>query len=72
MEYYPEYFAISSFENITQHPKFNKSRHSVIYIHGYNEGIFTENVETVITAYQARDDHNILALDWSNYSAVIS
>lgn len=41
----------------------------MIYIHGYTEGILTKSVQTVINAYQKRNDTNIFVLNWQNYSS---
>lgn len=41
----------------------------MIYIHGYTEGLQTKSVQTVISAYQKRNDTNILLLNWQNYSS---
>ena len=40
----------------------------MIYVHGYTESLDILSVRTVITAYLTRNDTNIFALDWSNYS----
>lgn len=40
----------------------------MIYVHGYTESLEILSVRTVITAYLTRNDTNIFALDWSNYS----
>jgi hypothetical protein len=41
----------------------------MIYIHGYTEGLSTKSVQTVISAYQKRNDTNIFVLNWQNYSS---
>jgi hypothetical protein len=68
-KYYPEYFKIPNFENISTHPSFDKSLTTMIYIHGYTEGLSTKSVQTVISAYQKRNDTNIFVLNWQNYSS---
>ncbi|CAG9812274.1 unnamed protein product [Chironomus riparius] len=62
-------YKLESMADIINNPKFRKDRPTVIYIHGWLEdGEFEESVMAVRSAYRVRDDHNILAVDWSLYS----
>ncbi|XP_034943861.1 pancreatic triacylglycerol lipase-like isoform X2 [Chelonus insularis] len=50
---------------------------TVIYIHGFTESINSSSVRAIVDGYLARQDHNILAVDWSvlareNYFQVVS
>ncbi|KAL0119584.1 hypothetical protein PUN28_007790 [Cardiocondyla obscurior] len=44
--------------------RINKSKPTVIYIHGYTEHVEKESVQTVIQAYLKRNDHNTIAVDY--------
>ncbi|XP_070491648.1 lipase member H-A-like [Chironomus tepperi] len=68
-KYYTEFFAIEDFENVKLHPAFNFNKSTVLYIHGFRESVLADSVQTVVSAYLSRNDHNIFALDWSNYSS---
>ena len=68
-EYYAEYFEIQDLENVKLHPAYDQNKPSVLYIHGFRQNVLDESVQTVITAYLSRNDHNVFALDWSNYSS---
>ncbi|XP_070492810.1 phospholipase A1-like isoform X2 [Chironomus tepperi] len=55
--------------DIVNHPKYQKDRPTVVYIHGWLEnGEFQESVMAVRSAYRVRNDHNILVIDWSLFS----
>lgn len=47
-----------------EHPKFDKGKPTVIYIHGFLGKLSADDVKAVVAAYAARNDHNILVLDW--------
>ena len=51
------------------HPAFDFNKSTVLYIHGFRESVLADSVQTVVSAYLSRNDHNIFALDWSNYSS---
>jgi predicted alpha/beta-fold hydrolase len=40
----------------------------VLYCHGYTETFNSSSTQTVTEAYIQRNDHNILVVDWSQYS----
>lgn len=52
-----------------KNPKFDNQKKTVIYIHGFLEGLFAESVKTVVNSYAARKDHNIVILDWHAQAA---
>lgn len=62
-----ELYSISSIDDINSHRDFNRSRKTVLYIHGFRENSSSESVETVVKAFIKRQSHNILVLDWSAY-----
>lgn len=44
------------------------NRETVFYIHGWTESFESENVYTVAQAYIDRQDHNVVVVDWGQYS----
>lgn len=42
-----------------------KSSLAVLYLHGYLESMEVESIQVIADAYLARNDHNILILDWA-------
>lgn len=57
-------FPLSSSQEFLNHPQFDPSRKTVLYIHGYKQLIDDDNIRTIVAAYQTRNDYNILVLDW--------
>ncbi|XP_011313672.1 pancreatic lipase-related protein 2 [Fopius arisanus] len=58
-------------------PHFDINKKTVFYIHGFSESVNSSSVMTIVSAYLKRDDHNVVAIDWSelaagNYMEVIS
>ncbi|CAD7079402.1 unnamed protein product [Hermetia illucens] len=43
---------------------FDNQKKTVIYIHGFLEGLFAESVKAVVKTYIDRKDHNVIILDW--------
>lgn len=52
-------------EDILQHSRFDKSKKTVMYFHGYIESMEVESVHVIADAYLKRGDHNIIILDWA-------
>lgn len=48
---------------------FDVMKKTVLYIHGYLEGSNHESVNVIVDAYLQRNDHNVLALDWSELAS---
>lgn len=40
----------------------------MLYAFGYTERFTSMSTQTIVNSYIARDDHNILVVEWSNYS----
>lgn len=58
---------------LLDHPKFNFSRPTVMYVHGWMaSGVVDTAVLGVRGAYNDRGDHNVLTVDWSVYSKNIN
>lgn len=51
---------------ITQHDNYDENRTTVFYIHGYNESPESDSVRLIVDAYNERDEHNLIVLDWSD------
>ncbi|CAO1416485.1 unnamed protein product [Diamesa serratosioi] len=47
---------------------FQFNRDTVFYIHGWTESFKGDSVTTVTNAYMKRNDHNIVIVDWGQYS----
>ncbi|XP_012283456.1 pancreatic triacylglycerol lipase isoform X2 [Orussus abietinus] len=50
-------------------PKMQLSRKTAFYIHGYTESVDSNSVKTIVGGYLKRQDHNIIAVDWSKLAA---
>jgi predicted alpha/beta-fold hydrolase len=55
-------------QNLLDHPDYNKSLPTVLYVHGYTESFHAKSTQTVVEAFITRQSHNILVLDWSTYA----
>lgn len=56
------------FEDIRSDEHFDRSKPTVVYIHGYLESSETFSVKTVVDAYLKRGGHNVIVIDWFEYS----
>lgn len=62
-------YTLNNMSDIVYNQKFNKTRPTIIYIHGWlSNGEMEESVLAIRSAYRQRDDHNFIAIDWSTYS----
>jgi pimeloyl-ACP methyl ester carboxylesterase len=57
-------FELDQCPEILNQPEFDNSKSTVLYIHGYLETPEVESIHVIVDAYQKRNDHNILILDW--------
>ncbi|KAK0168047.1 hypothetical protein PV327_001887 [Microctonus hyperodae] len=48
----------------------DKNKPTVFYIHGFTENVEKNSVLTIVDAYNFRNDHNIIAVDWSKLAAL--
>lgn len=53
---------------LISHRNFNPKLPSVLYISGWMQSPDAETTELIINGYLKRRDHNLLILDWSDYS----
>ena len=50
------------------HKKFNLNRKTVLYVHGWVDDYGSEGSQLVTESYIRRNDHNIIYVDWGQYS----
>ncbi|XP_055546007.1 pancreatic triacylglycerol lipase isoform X2 [Wyeomyia smithii] len=60
-----EVFELDQADKIVRHPKFDRNKRTVMYFHGYIESPEVESVHVIVDAYQKRNDHNLIILDWT-------
>ncbi|XP_049533428.1 serine/threonine-protein phosphatase PP2A 65 kDa regulatory subunit isoform X2 [Anopheles darlingi] len=60
-----ETYGLDKAEDILRHSRFDKSKKTVMYFHGYIESPEVESVHVIADAYLKRGDHNIIILDWA-------
>lgn len=53
-------------DEIVQNDNFNANQTTVLYIHGYLESVESETVRLIVNAYQIRNEHNLIIVDWSD------
>jgi hypothetical protein len=53
---------------LLRHEKFNFHRKTVFYIHGWIEKFDFGSIPRIVDAYIRRNDHNIVVVDWGDYS----
>lgn len=56
------------FKLIYDDPDFDKTKQTVLYIHGFTENRFGYTTNKMVEAYETRNDYNILSCDWGAYS----
>lgn len=54
---------------MTQHSEYKREDQVVIYIHGFHEDQTKDTVEMIVQSYTARDECNLVLLDWSYTAA---
>lgn len=59
---------MSTMTQLVRHPKFNSKLPTMLFISGWTQSPEAETSLLIIKAYLKRNDHNILILDWSDYS----
>lgn len=69
--YGPNYFDhkiynYNELEEIVKDVKYNASRLTTLYMHGYAESMGSDSVHRIVNAYLLRKEHNIIALDWND------
>lgn len=59
-------YTINEFDKIPQHVNFDVNRPTVLYFHGFVEKITDEHIYVIADAYQTRNDHNLIMVNWSD------
>lgn len=59
-------FDYSELDDILLDDNFDANRTTVLYIHGFQESPESESVHLFVDAYNRRDEHNLIVLDWSD------
>lgn len=52
--------------DILKHPRFDPTKETTLYIHGYIETPEVESIHVIVDAYQKNGDQNIIILDWGD------
>lgn len=50
---------------LTRHENYDQNRTTILYVHGYQESAQADSVQLIVAAYNSRNDHNLIVLDWS-------
>lgn len=69
--YGPEYldhqiYGHNELPQLIRHENYDQNRMTVLYIHGYRESAEDDTVQSIVAAYNSRNDHNLIVLDWSD------
>lgn len=57
-------YDLNDFQSILNDSHFDKTRNTVLYLHGYLENPDVESVHVIVDAYLTRVDTNLIVLDW--------
>lgn len=68
--YGPEYsdhqiYGHNELPQLIRHENYDQNRMTILYIHGFQESAEADSVQSIVTAYNSRNDHNLIVLDWS-------
>jgi len=61
-----ENFPLNSLKQLLEHPNFDVKKPTCFYFHGYVEKMTDEHIELIADAYQSRNDHNLIMVDWND------
>lgn len=61
-------YSISSISQLSTHQSYSSNKPTVMYIFGWLQNSFSIESTLLISAYLKRADHNVIVLDWSDYS----
>ena len=61
-------FALENTSSLLNQEKFDKNRPTMLYGYGYTEKYTSQSTQTIVKSYITRGDHNIMVVEWSNYS----
>lgn len=63
-----EYIGLNDTKKLLNHVDYQNDRPTMLYAFGYTEKYASQSTQTIISSYTERNDHNILVVEWSNYS----
>lgn len=63
-----EYIELNDTEKLLNHADYHTDLPTMIYGYGYTETYTSLSTQTVVSSFIDRMDHNILVVEWSNYS----
>lgn len=55
-------------DEILEHDNYDDNKTTVLYMHGYLESAESDSVRLIVNAFHARNEHNLIVLDWSDAS----
>ncbi|XP_037928032.1 pancreatic lipase-related protein 3 isoform X3 [Teleopsis dalmanni] len=58
-------YSLNDYSSLLENSNFDKSKNTVLYLHGYLEDPSVESIHVIVDAYMQRDDINLIILDWS-------
>lgn len=61
-------YSMSNMTQLLSNRNFNSKLPTVLYVSGWIQSPDAETTKLIISAYLKRRDHNLLVLDWSDYS----
>lgn len=61
-------FDLSDFKSIYDDVEFNKTKPTILYIHGFTEDRNGYTTKRIVEAFEKRNDYNILSCDWGTFS----
>ncbi|XP_063698362.1 phospholipase A1 isoform X2 [Culicoides brevitarsis] len=57
-------YSLDEFDKIPEHVKFDPSKPTCLYFHGFVEKMTDEHIYVIADAYQTRNDHNLIMVNW--------
>ena len=63
-----KYISLNNTKALLADPSFDNNRRTMLYGYGYTEKYVSMSTQTVVKSYIDRGDHNIMVVEWSNYS----
>ncbi|KAJ6642191.1 Phospholipase A1 [Pseudolycoriella hygida] len=57
--------------SVNSHPKYDSTKPTMLYSHGYIESVESDTVQAIVKAYITNGRYNILAVDWRQLAAGI-
>lgn len=61
-------YYLKDLNSLIKHEKFQSNRDTVLYFHGWTGNSENSIIHTITNAYLERNDHNVVIVDWGQYS----